>query len=250
MAMKLPARSRGDIPGLPFVWTERIRERGKKVGMETVSGYQAEIYEHSYHAMSGRDQPREKVEVKIRTWVSDRLPAPVKWESKAPREQKVVVLKSAQLNVPIADSLFQLPKGIRVQEISPISQRENQGERLRLVMSHLRQVAAAVMTYAHDHGGTLPPLRDAPALQQALRSYVRSAAVFRSPTTGEPFRPVPSLSGRKLSSVKDPARTVILYTAVPEPGFRRLVVRADGNVRMLTAEEWKRVAAEQKLPAR
>jgi hypothetical protein len=116
-------------------------------------------------------------------------------------------------------------------------------------VSHLEQAAAAVLAYTQQHDDRLPPMGDAASLEKAVLPFVKSIEVFKSPATGRAFLPNPNLSGRKLSSLPEPAGVVMLYSAVPEPDGTRVVARADGAVRTVGAEEWQKLAQAQKLPA-
>jgi hypothetical protein len=115
-------------------------------------------------------------------------------------------------------------------------------------MGNMKQVATAMMMYMQDYDEVLPPMQDAERLKKVVMPYVKNEDVFKSPATGQPFQPNPRLSGRKLSSLGNPAGVVVLYSAAPEPDGTRLVVRADGQVRSVSAEEWPKLAAAQRLP--
>jgi outer membrane lipoprotein-sorting protein len=111
-AMKLPNRmpAKGGVPGLPFGDMARFQHQ-KKVGSEKVGAYTTSIYEQNIDIkMPGAAQKGS-----TRTWVSPTLPVPVKVVTKMPPNfQTTTVLKSVQLNVPVADSLFELPKGTKI----------------------------------------------------------------------------------------------------------------------------------------
>jgi hypothetical protein len=51
-----------------------------------------------------------------------------------------------------------------------------------------------------------------------------------------------------LKQVGNPAAIVMLYSGVPEPDGGRLIARADGSVRTVSAEEWEKLVLVQRLP--
>ncbi len=115
-------------------------------------------------------------------------------------------------------------------------------------VSHAQQLAVAVVMYVQDQDGMLPPMETAEQFQAALMPYVRKEEPFQSPATDKPFRPNPRLSGRKLAGLGNPAGLVIFYSSVPEPDGTRIVGRADGSVKTISAEEWVKVVQAHRLP--
>jgi hypothetical protein len=116
--------------------------------------------------------------------------------------------------------------------------------------ANMKQLAAGIMMYCQDWDETLPAMRDAASLKQAIEPYVRNESAFRSPATGQAFQPNVHLSGRRLKQLPLPASVVMLYSAVPEPDGSRVVARADGAVRTVRPDEWKQLAESQRLPER
>ena len=101
------------IPGLMYPTAALVPRFAKRVGTETVGRYRAQLYESRGHtpALNGRP-PQETV---VRYWVSPPLPVPVKIVTKAsPGTATVSVLRTAQFNTPVPDTLFRLPKGMKV----------------------------------------------------------------------------------------------------------------------------------------
>jgi hypothetical protein len=114
--------------------------------------------------------------------------------------------------------------------------------------SNMKQLATGMMMYMQDYDEVLPPMPDAEKLKKVVLPYVKNEGVFKSPATRQAFRPNPRLSGRKLASLGNPAGVIMLYSAAPEPDGTRLVARADGSVRSVSADEWPKVAQAQRLP--
>src|SRR5207248_1958534 len=133
------------------------------------------------------------------------------------------VLKSAQLGVPVSDSVFHFRKGIKVRILSAppgpppfgpgmmgpgspggsgrrLSGFKNSRAAAAAAVANLRRVVAGVLRYAHEHNGALPPMQDVPSMHKAVLPYVHDMKLFWSPGTRLPFHPNSSLSGRTLSS--------------------------------------------------
>jgi hypothetical protein len=113
-AMKLPGRSqaKGGVPGLPFGDVARFKHQ-KKVGSEKVGAYMTEVYEQTIDVKMPGAPAGQKGST--RTWITPTLPVPVKVVTKMPPNfQTTTVLKSVQLNGPVADTLFRLPKGTTI----------------------------------------------------------------------------------------------------------------------------------------
>jgi hypothetical protein len=238
------------IPGLAYSDIAMIRERWKRVGSERVGRYLTDIYEPRYSSMLGMPKARKFAS---RVWISPDLPVAVKSVTKAPECESVMLLTLAQFDVPVSDSLLQLPKGMRVRPMAPGSFTRTLAEsraraQTTAALSHLKQLALGVSMYIQDYGGKLPPMRDAVSLKNALTPYVKNPGAFQSPGTGRPFQPVPRLGGGNMAGIKDPSQIVMLYSAVPEPGGDWIVAFVNGQVRRLAPEQWGRLAQQQKLP--
>ncbi len=101
------------IPGLMFLDAAAIVRTARKVGAEKVGRYTADVYETRTPMPAPKGAaPQEQT---TRYWVSRELPMPVKilMES-GPGTQTVSLLQRVQLNIPIPDRMFQLPKGTKV----------------------------------------------------------------------------------------------------------------------------------------
>jgi hypothetical protein len=109
------------IPGLPVIDSAAIQRMAKRVGTARVGRYQTDVYEltnvfQSAGGPKGQKSPTRQT-ITTRYWTTRDLPVPVKVS--VPSMQKgsgpvVTILKSARLNLALADGLFQLPKGMKV----------------------------------------------------------------------------------------------------------------------------------------
>jgi hypothetical protein len=112
------------IPGLPLPDAAAIPHVARKTGTEKVGRYLTEIYESHRSPPQpsfprGPNAPRWP-EITERYWVTWDLPVPVKRETRlSPGGQIITVLQAVRLNIPIPDSMFQLPKGIRIRPPAP-----------------------------------------------------------------------------------------------------------------------------------
>jgi hypothetical protein len=109
------------IPGLPVLDSAAIQRFAKRVGTAKVGRYQADVYEstsvfQSVGGPKGQKTPARQT-ITTRYWITRDLPAPVKVSVPSMRAGNgavVTVLKSARLNPSLPDSMFQLPKGMKV----------------------------------------------------------------------------------------------------------------------------------------
>jgi len=113
---------------------------------------------------------------------------------------------------------------------------------------HLKMVATALEMYTADHDGVLPPMNKPEAFRKALDDYVESAEMFRDPEAKEFFGINPTLSGKKIKEIKDPAKTIAVYQVKPGKDGTRGVILADGSTKRLTAAEWTELKASSKIP--
>jgi len=78
-------------------------------------------------------------------------------------------------------------------------------------MSHLKQLALAVLMWAADHGDTLPPAK---SWGSELQPYLRDLKVCRCPAAPDlacGYSYNLEVAGRKLASIQRPAETVLFY---------------------------------------
>jgi outer membrane lipoprotein-sorting protein len=115
-AMKLPSEiaAKGSPSQMLMGDMAKIRS-GKKVGAEKVGRYQTEIYETKAPSRMPGAEPGATSTTRI--WVSKDLPIPVKVITRMPPHfESVQTLQSITLNGPIAESMFQLPKGTPIHQ--------------------------------------------------------------------------------------------------------------------------------------
>jgi hypothetical protein len=114
------------IPGLPVLDSASIQRFAKRVGAAKVGKYQTEVYEsrtvlQSAPGPKGQKAPTRQTIV-TRFWIARDLPAPVKVSVPSMRPGSgpvVTVLKAAHLNPAIPDSMFRVPKGMKVSTPPP-----------------------------------------------------------------------------------------------------------------------------------
>jgi len=113
---------------------------------------------------------------------------------------------------------------------------------------NLKMVAAALQMYTADYDGALPPMNKPEAFRKALDDYVENAEMFRDPETKEFYGINPTLSGKKIKEIKDPAKTIAVYQVKPGKDGKRGVVFVDGSIKRLTETEWTELKASSKIP--
>lgn len=104
--------------------------------------------------------------------------------------------------------------------------------------ANVERLATALLQYAQDNDGRLPPMNDAATARAALSPYVRDERAWYHPWTGEPFEPNPILSHRKLGQIANPEEFVAFFA--PRPGWKgtRAVGFLDGNAYRIPEEQW------------
>ncbi len=114
-------------------------------------------------------------------------------------------------------------------------------------LENLRQLGAAILLYAQDGDKTLPPLDDLAATRKALLPYAGMKDVFTHPATRQPYQPNPSLSGKKLAAIANPAATVIFYEAQPTDD-QRAILFLDGHAERLPESKWTKLKETANIP--
>jgi len=112
--------------------------------------------------------------------------------------------------------------------------------------TNLRQLSEAVLAHARSNGGRLPNLSSPAALRKSLGSRVKDGKIFTC-SQGHLFQGNATLSGRKLSTLKNPEKLVLLYDPVNAHLGGRNVAWADGSMKWHTNENWGAILHRQKV---
>lgn len=112
--------------------------------------------------------------------------------------------------------------------------------------THLRQLSEAVLAHARNNNGRLPNLSSPQALRRSLGSRVKDAKIFACPQ-GHQFHGNATLSGKKLSSLKNPEKLVLLYDPVNAHLGGRNVVWGDGTIKWHSNQQWSEIVHRQKV---
>jgi hypothetical protein len=115
-------------------------------------------------------------------------------------------------------------------------------------LRNLKQLALAFEMYTQDYDGQLPRMTDPAAVKKALFPYVKTETVFVHPTTGEPYRPNPTLSHRQLTRIEQPEKVVAFYEGHPSAADTRGVVFADGHATRVPEAGWPRLKRASEIP--
>ena len=115
-------------------------------------------------------------------------------------------------------------------------------------LSNLKQLGLGIMQYAQDHDQTFPPLEDAAAMKKAIMPYVKSESLFVHPNSKEAYQPNASLSGKKMTSLAEPATRVLGFEASPDANGRRAVLYADGHVKRIAESDWPDIKKASQVP--
>lgn len=97
------------------------------------------------------------------------------------------------------------------------------------VANSAKQLALVISQYEQDYDEKLPPMDTTQNFQTALSDYVPDTQIYSTPT-GSPFIPNAALNHADLSSITDPATTVLFQDTPPYVGGHPTIAYADGHV--------------------
>lgn len=83
-----------------------------KIGEEAVDGVLCGVYSY--------EPPDAKAKMKI--WVSKQTGFPVRMESESPENSMRIVMDNFRYNIPLADSLFEIPAGVKIIDMKQMMQ--------------------------------------------------------------------------------------------------------------------------------
>ena len=114
-------------------------------------------------------------------------------------------------------------------------------------MTNLRKLGTALITYERERK-VLPTLTDAKTAQAELELYVANKNVFVHPESKEPYQSNPALSGKRLSDIAKPEKTVVFYEASAATDGTRGVLYLDGHVERVAEAIWSRLKQASQAP--
>ena len=121
-------------------------------------------------------------------------------------------------------------------------------ERNAASQKNLHLIGLALIAYAQDHNGTLPPAQTPGIARKVLTFYAGSDKIWARPDNGQAYLPNPKMSGRKTGHISNLDEWVAFYEANPAADGTRGVVFLDGSVARITLADWPRVKKASKLP--
>jgi hypothetical protein len=124
----------------------------------------------------------------------------------------------------------------------------NQPGGMQAPPDNLKLVAIALDMFASDHDGVFPPMDKPEAFRKALDEYVENAEIFKDPDTKEYYAINPTLSGKKLKEIKNPAEIIAVYQSKPGKDGKRGVAFVDGSIKRLTGAEWTDLKVKSNIP--
>ena len=108
----------------------------------------------------------------------------------------------------------------------------------------LQQLGQGILTWLQARGrGTLPVMGNTmtPALQRRFYPFVHDKRLWAHPTTEEPYRPNPVLSGKNVNQITNRQYLVVFSEASPGSDGTRAVLFLDGRVERVTPDRWERL---------
>lgn len=113
---------------------------------------------------------------------------------------------------------------------------------------NLHLIGLALIAYAQDHNGTLPPAQTPGIARKVLTFYAGSDKIWARGDNSQAYLPNPKMSGRKTSHISNPDEWVAFYEANPAADGTRGVVFLDGHVARIPSADWARAKKASKLP--
>jgi len=119
------------------------------------------------------------------------------------------------------------------------------------INERLTILSHALKMYIGDYSDQLPPMHSHTQFERAIGPYVVHRVICYEPETGLPFGLNPSLSHRKLSTIRNPSETVVFYQPKPNPNTKkRWVVLLDGRIIQVDERTWQRLSKRSGIGAK
>jgi hypothetical protein len=103
---------------------------------------------------------------------------------------------------------------------------------------HLRTLNLAILTYTADNDGVYPAFNSAPKFREQLKKYRVSAAYLTCNIANKPYAMNGKLAGKKRESVKEPHKTLLLWSPRALPGGGYLILDASGQIKRVSAGQF------------
>lgn len=107
--------------------------------------------------------------------------------------------------------------------------------------THLRTLNLGILSYAIDHDGVYPAFDSMNKFRSQMAKYQVSAAISTCPYAVQPYAMNGHLAGKKRSDVKQPGKTLLIWSPRPIPGGGYLALDASGQVKRISAGEFAKM---------
>lgn len=97
-------------------------------------------------------------------------------------------------------------------------------------VSNAKRLTIALMLYAQDYDGYLPPMKTSTQFQNATFPYIQGSRIYLCPATHLHYKFNAALSGTYLYSYPDPASVEVLHDAQPHADGLSTHAYLDGSV--------------------
>ena len=107
-------------------------------------------------------------------------------------------------------------------------------------LSHAKQAGLGLMIYLADYDDVFPYAQSTKAVQYVTYPYVKTMDVWKTQNPqGSQLLYNISLGGSSATEIESPSATVMFYESRPWSDGRRIVVFADGHVRLCDSGTWE-----------
>lgn len=114
-----------------------------------------------------------------------------------------------------------------------------------VAIARAKQVAIATLMYSQDYDGLFPAAKTQAAFVNATYPYLKTREAYNdaNPKKGSILFNF-KLAKKKMTSIVNPAKTVMVYSEYAWPDGGRVVGWADGHAKYVSPQAWAEVASQ------
>lgn len=114
-------------------------------------------------------------------------------------------------------------------------------------ISNAKQMALATIMYAGDYDDVIPYVQSTKGAYEVIQPYMKNREYIKTLNPGAKFLLNMAVAGVSMSSIENPAETVLYYEDKTWPDGSRVVAFTDGHVKAVSTDEWERFKATLNL---
>ena len=130
--------------------------------------------------------------------------------------------------------------------LMPVFSQAKQAATQTVSLSNSKQIALSLIMYCGDYDDVMPYAQSTGAVVKATYPYAKNLDIWWT-SDGRRFLFNMSLSGVSMTSIENPAETILVYADKPNANGNREVAFTDGHAKSLNTTEWNRFLPTLKL---